>query len=117
MGPSDHDTLILLKGEMSFVKKNLAALCGQIDRYMENNKEDHSSINKILMDQPKHFLFSRTFYWVTGFLILGLLSIGASTVHNKVDINTLKVKGEQHGNQLPGSEVTTDTTENSKPGP
>ena len=121
MNSEDHDTLISLKTEMGYVHKNLNALCKQINHYMEANKKDHDAINLLITNQmaecPKTFLLARTFYWVTAFLILGLLTIGASTVSNQVNINTLTVKEAQNDNQLPRSEITEDTAKDSKPRP
>ena len=94
MNQQDHDTLIALQSEMGYVHTNLGALCKQIDRYMEVNKEDHDKINNLITNQmaecPKTFLLSKTFYWVAGFLILGLLTVGAATIANQVDINTVE---------------------------
>jgi hypothetical protein len=113
MEQQDHDTLIKLKTEVGHVNKSLTSLCGKIDKFMASNKEDHDCIRT---EYPKQFLFSKTFYWVAGFLILGLLTIGATTIDNRVSINTNKLTIEaHHDDQLPRPEVTEDAAESSSP--
>jgi hypothetical protein len=99
----DHDAVIKLRTSVKI-------LCGKVDKFIDNNRADHEKINDLLVNQiieaPKTFLSSKTFYWVAGFLIIGLLSVGASTIDNRVEIKELHTIGEHHDNQLPGSETT-----------
>lgn len=83
---SDHDLLIQLNQKMT-------DMCKSMDKEFKTNSDAHQDIlDKIekqrdcINGQSKRFISSKLFYWLVGFIILGLMSIGAVTadVSNKI---------------------------------
>ena len=90
----DHDLLIKLDQKMTDMCKN------QTDSAAANLKAHDAIIEKIeaqqkcIMGQSHKFVSSKLFYWLLGFIIIGLISIGGVTADNNSKISSLETKME-----------------------
>ena len=95
---NDHDLLIELNQKMT-------DMCKSIDKEFRTNTVAHKDIlDKIekqrdcINGQSKRFISSKLFYWLVGFIILGLFSIGAVTADVSNKIGKVEAKIEMISN-------------------
>ena len=97
---NDHDLLTKLDQKMSDMKEN------QENDAATNIKAHDAILDKIegnreaLLNQSHKFVSTRLFYWLLGFIIIGLVGIGGVTADNNLKISNLKTKVELYQNGI-----------------
>ena len=91
---NDHDLLTKLDQKMT-------DMCEIQKGSTANNIKAHSDIMKkidvqqeCIMNQSHKFVSSRLFYWLLGFIIIGLVAIGGVTADNNTKISNCETKIE-----------------------
>ena len=91
---NDHDLLTKLDQKMT-------DMCDIQKASTANNIKAHSDImtkidaqQECIMNQSHKFVSSRLFYWLLGFIIIGLVAIGGVTADNNTKISNLETKVE-----------------------
>lgn len=91
---NDHDLLIKLDQKLtdmgSAIKTDSAANTKAHDAILEKIDEQRTCI----FNQSRNFVSTKLFYWLLGFIILGLIGIGGVTADNNTKINNLETKVE-----------------------
>lgn len=91
---NDHDLLTKLDQKMTDMYKNQ-------EKDAATNIKAHDAIlekiegqQKCIMNQSHKFVSSRLFYWLLGFIIIGLVGIGGVTADNNSKISSLETQVE-----------------------
>ena len=77
-----------------------------IEKDQQLNTKAHDEIlsqiksqRKCILDQNRSFVPSKLFYWVIGFIILGVLALGGITSNNSYSIGKIETKIERNINK------------------
>ena len=94
---NDHDLLTQLDQKMTDMRENQK---NDADVNIKAHGDIMSKIDaqqKCILNQSHKFVSSRLFYWLLGFIILGLVGIGGVTADNNSKISNLEIKVEMIG--------------------
>ena len=91
---NDHDLLTRLDQKMTDMCKNQGKDAASNIKAHDAILEKIAGQQKCIMDQSHKFVSSKLFYWLLGFIIIGLVGIGGVTADNNGKISNLETKVE-----------------------
>jgi len=91
---NDHDLLTKLDQKMTDMCKNQENAAAANIKAHDAILEKIEGQQKCLLDQSHKFVSSKLFYWLLGFIIIGLIGIGGVTADNNGKISNLETKVE-----------------------
>ena len=91
---NDHDLLTKLDQKMTDMCKNQTESTAANLKAHDAIMEKIEGQQKCIMNQSHKFVSSKLFYWLMGFIILGLVGIGGVTADNNSKISSLETKVE-----------------------
>ena len=88
----DHDLLIKLDQKMTDVFKNQEKEAASNIKAHDAIMEKIESQRRCIAGQSSRFVSSKLFYWLLGFIILGLVAIGGVTADNNSKISVIQTQ-------------------------
>lgn len=91
---NDHDLLTKLDQKMTDMRDTMKTDAASNIKAHDAILEKIEGQQKCIMNQSHKFVSSKLFYWLLGFIIVGLVTIGGVTADNNSKISNLETKVE-----------------------